>query len=77
LDAQPLNKIGYTPKLKTMRSEIMLKGQLLKKLFNGVTAHRVSEIISINTGDKENIFQFTLELTSNCLTKSFTASLKG
>jgi len=60
LDAQPLNKIGYTPRLKTMRREIMLKGQLLKKLFNGVTTHRVTEIISIKTGDKENIFQFTL-----------------
>jgi len=77
LDAQPLNRIGYTPRLKTMRREIRLKGQLLKKLFNGVTTHRVIEIISIKTGDKENIFQFTLELISNCLTKSFTASLKG
>jgi len=60
-----------------MMREITLRGQFLVNLFKGIINHRVVEMISIKTGDKENNFQFTLELNSNCFTKSLIASLKG
>lgn len=74
---QPLSKIGYTPSLSTIRSEIILKGQFLVCPFKGIINHIIREIVSMETGDRENNFQFTLVFNSYCLIKSLIASLKG
>lgn len=77
LDDHPLSKIGYTPSLSTIRSEIILKGQFPTWLFKGMINQRMVEIVSMEVGARENIFQFTLEFNSYCLAKSLIASLKG
>jgi len=60
LEAHPLIKRGYTPKLKITNNLIIIIGHLNDKLFKGVILHRTKTVASITTGLKKNNFQLTL-----------------